>query len=192
MRTKRVLLFNSTHNKMSQTIWNVDNLHSEVQFKVKHLVISTVTGSFKSFSGQAVTSGEGLEDAAITFEIDANSIDTGQPARDEHLKNADFFETELYPDFKFVSTSFKKVKGDDFALIGDLTIKGITKSVELDAEYGGTEKDAWGNTKIGFEVTGTIDRKDFGVTFNSLTETGGLALGEKIKIVANVQLAKQA
>ena len=177
---------------MSKTIWNVDAMHSEVLFKVKHLVISTVTGSFKSFTGQAITEGNQFEDAQVEFDIDVNSVDTGQPGRDEHLRNADFFEAETYPQFQFVSTSFKKVKGDDYKLIGNLSIKGITKEVELDAEYGGTEKDSWGNTKVGFEVTGTIDRKDFNVTFNSLTETGGLALGENIKIAANIQLGRPA
>jgi len=177
---------------MSKTTWNVDNLHSEVLFKVKHLVISTVTGSFKSFEGHAVTEGDQFEDARISFTIDVNSVDTGQPGRDEHLKAADFFEAEQYPKFEFTSTSFKKSKADVYSLTGNLTIKGITKEVEFEAEYGGTEKDPYGNIKVGFEVTGTIDRKDFGVTFNSLTETGGLALGEKIKIVANIQLAKVA
>lgn len=177
---------------MSTTTWNVDPMHSEVLFKVKHLVISTVTGSFKSFSGQATTTNETLEDAAIEFTIDVNSVDTGQPGRDEHLKAADFFDTEKFPQFKFVSTSFKKSEEDIYTLIGNLTIKGITKEIELEAEYGGTEKDSYGNTKVGFEVTGVVDRKDFGVSFNALTETGGLALGEKIKVVANIQLAKQA
>ena len=176
---------------MSNTIWNVDALHSEVQFKVKHLVISTVTGSFKSFSGQAITEGDQFENAQITFSIDVKSIDTGQPGRDEHLLNADFFEVETYPEFKFNSTSFTLIKQDLYKLTGDLTMKGITKQVELQAEYGGTEKDSWGNIKVGFEVTGTIDRKDFNITFNALTETGGLALGENIKIIANIQLAKQ-
>lgn len=175
---------------MSQTTWNIDPFHSEIQFKVKHLVISTVTGSFKSFNGSAVADGDDLENAKVTVNIDVNSVDTGQPGRDEHLRNADFFEAEKYPQFNFVSTSFKKKKGDLYSLVGNLTIKGITKEVELKAEYGGTERDNWGNTKVGFEVSGTIDRKDFGVTFNALTETGGLALGENIKILANIQLTK--
>lgn len=177
---------------MSKTTWNVDVAHSEVQFKVKHLVISTVTGFFRTFSGSALTDGDSFENANVNFTIDVNSVDTGQPGRDEHLRNADFFEAEKYPEFSFVSTSLKKDKGDLYKLVGDLTIKGITKQVELAAEYGGTERDPWGNTKVGFEVSGTIDRKEFGVTFNSLTETGGLALGENIKILANIQLAKQA
>ena len=176
---------------MSKVIWNIDPLHSEVQFKVKHLVISTVTGSFKSFSGHAATDGDDFTNAEVELTIDVDSVDTGQPGRDEHLRNGDFFETETYPQFTFKSTSFTKVKGDLYKLTGNLTIKGITKEVELEAEYGGTERDPWGNTKVGFEVTGTIDRKDFNVTFNALTETGGLALGENIKVLANVQLAKQ-
>jgi len=177
---------------MSKTIWNVDPMHSEVLFKVKHLVISTVTGSFKSFSGTVVTEEDQFENAEIEFTVDVSSVDTGQPARDEHLRNADFFEAETYPQFRFVSASFTKIKSDLYKLTGNLTIKGITKEVELEAEYGGTEKDSWGNIKVGFEISGTIDRKDFNVTFNALTETGGLALGEKIKLIANIQLAKQA
>jgi polyisoprenoid-binding protein YceI len=177
---------------MSKTIWNVDPMHSEVLFKVKHLVISTVTGSFKSFSGQVVTEEDQFENAEVEFTVDVNSVDTGQPARDEHLRNADFFEAETYPQFKFVSSSFTKIKSDLYKVTGNLTIKGITKEVELEAEYGGTERDSWGNIKVGFEISGTIDRKEFNVTFNALTETGGLALGEKIKLIANIQLAKQA
>ncbi|KQS31534.1 YceI family protein [Dyadobacter sp. Leaf189] len=176
---------------MSKIVWNVDPMHSEVLFKVKHLVISTVTGSFKSFNGQAVTDGDDFGNAEIEFTIDVNSVDTGQPARDEHLKNSDFFEAETYPQFNFRSTSFTKIKADLYKLKGNLTMKGVTKEVELEAEYGGTVRDPWGNTKVGFEVTGVIDRKDFNVTFNSVTETGGLALGENIRIIANIQLAKQ-
>lgn len=119
---------------MSKVIWNIDPLHSEVQFKVKHLVISTVTGSFKSFSGSAVTDGDDFTNAEIELTIDVDSVDTGQPGRDEHLKNGDFFETETYPQFTFKSTSFAKSKGDLYKLTGHLTIKGITKEVELEAE----------------------------------------------------------
>ena len=177
---------------MSQTTWVVDKLHSEVQFKVKHLVISTVTGAFTSFSGQAITEDDQFEDAKIEFSIDVNSVFTSQEGRDEHLKGADFFDAEAFPQITFVSTSFKKAKGDVYNLIGNLTLKGVTKEVELEAEYGGTEKDQYGNVKVGFEVTGTVNRKDFGVSFNALTETGGLALGENIKVIANIQIAKQA
>ena len=177
---------------MAQTTWVVDKLHSEVQFKVKHLVISTVTGSFTSFSGQTLTDGDQFEGAQVEFSIDVNSVFTGQTDRDEHLKASDFFEAATYPQITFVSTSFTKVKGDVYELTGNLTMKGVTKEVEFEAEYGGTEKDQYGNTKVGFEVTGTVNRKEFGMAFNSLTETGGLALGENIKITANIQLGRPA
>lgn len=177
---------------MSETKWVVDNLHSEVHFKVKHLVISTVTGAFKTFSGHATTAEDGFENAQIQFEIDVNSVDTNQEARDEHLRNSDFFEVSAYPKITFVSTSFKKSGEDVYQLVGDLTMKGVTKAITLEAEYGGSEKDQYGNTKVGFEVTGTINRKEFGLTYNALTETGGLALGENIKVVANIQVGKEA
>lgn len=174
-----------------QIKWSIDPTHSEVLFKVKHLVISTVTGSFKSFSGNVSFEEDKLEDAAITFEIDVNSVDTNQEQRDGHLKSADFFDVENYPVISFSSTSFKKVKGDIYKLEGNLTMKGVTKPVEVEAEFGGTEKDAYGNTKMGFEITGVINRKEFGLTYNSITETGGLALGENIKLAANIQLVKE-
>lgn len=177
---------------MATTKWTVDNMHSEVHFKVKHLVISTVTGAFNTFSGSAVAADDSFEHANINFLIDVNSVDTNQSMRDEHLKGADFFDTEAFPEIKFESTSFTKAKGDVYKLAGNLTMKGVTKPVELEAEYGGTEKDNYGNTKVGFEVTGTINRKEYGLTYNALTETGGLALGENIKLIANIQLAKEA
>lgn len=177
---------------MSTTKWVVDPMHSEVQFKVKHLVISTVTGAFKTFSGEAITLGNDFENAAINFTLDVNSVDTNQEQRDSHLKSADFFEAETYPEIKFKSTSFIKTSDDDYKLLGDLTMKGVTKPVELKAEYGGSAKDAYGNTKYGFEVTGKINRKEFGLTYNALTETGGLALGEDIKLIANIQVAQEA
>lgn len=175
---------------MSTKKWVIDPLHSEVHFKVKHLVISTVTGAFNKFEGGAVTNGEGFENAAINFNIDVNSIHTNQEARDGHLKSADFFDTANYPAITFKSTSFTKVKGDVYRLAGELTMKGVTKPVEVEAEFGGSEKDAYGNVKYGFEVTGKINRKEFGLTYNALTETGGLALGEDIKLVANIQLSE--
>jgi polyisoprenoid-binding protein YceI len=177
---------------METTKWVIDPLHSEIHFKVKHLVISTVTGSFKNFNGEAVTNGDEIENAKIAFSADVNSIDTNQEARDSHLKSADFFDTENFPQITFESVSFKKAKGDVYQLTGNLTMKGVTKEVTIDAEYGGAAKDAYGNTKLGFEVTGKINRKEFGLTYNALTETGGLALGEDIKLIANIQLAKSA
>lgn len=177
---------------LQKTKWAIDPMHSEVQFKVKHLMISTVTGSFKKFSGVVTTQSEDFENAEVQFSIDVNSIFTNQEMRDNHLKNADFFETEKYPTIDFKSTSLKKVEGQIFLLTGDLTMKGITKRVEVNVEFGGMGKDRQGNLKAGFEVTATINRKDFGLTYNAVTEAGGLTLGEEIKLMANIQVAKEA
>jgi polyisoprenoid-binding protein YceI len=177
---------------MATTTWAIDPTHSEIHFKVKHLVISTVTGSFKTFSGTATSETEDFENAQVNFTIDVNSIDTNQAQRDAHLRSADFFETDKYPTIDFVSTSFKKAKGDDYKLSGNLTMHGVTRPVELDVEYGGSDKDGYGNLKHGFEVTAKINRKEFGLTYNSITEAGGLTLGEEIKLIANVQVAQLA
>ncbi len=171
-----------------KTKWAIDPMHSEVQFKIKHLVISTVTGSFKKFEGTIVRNGEDFTGADVNFEIDVASIDTNQPKRDEHLKSRDFFDVETYPKISFTSTSFLK-SGEDYKIIGNLTIRNITKTIELDVEYGGFQKDIEGNMKHGFEVTGKIKRKEFDMNFNALTETGGLTLGEEVKLIANIQVA---
>ncbi|MEP7265219.1 MAG: YceI family protein [Bacteroidota bacterium] len=175
-----------------QTKWAIDPMHSEVQFKIKHLMISTVTGSFKSFSGTVISPTEDFEDADIQFSLDVNSITTNQEMRDNHLKNDDFFQADKYPTIDFKSTSFKKVNDVNYVLVGNLTMKGVTKEIEVNAEFGGESKDHQGNLKAGFEVTGIINRKDFGLTYNALTETGGLALGENIKLIANLQVVKES
>ena len=171
--------------------WSIDPMHSEVQFKVKHLVISTVSGFFKSFEGSVETDNENFEHANIDFSIDINSIDTTQPARDEHLKSAEFFDAATYPHIKFKSTSFKKIGDDDYALTGNLTIKNVTKPVTLDVEFGGSAADFYGNTKAGFEITGKINRKEFGLTWDGVTEAGSVVVGEDIKLLINIQFAKQ-
>lgn len=177
---------------METTKWVVDPMHSEIQFKIKHLVISTVTGSFKTFSGDVTSAGNDFNNANIHFTVDVNSIDTNQQMRDDHLKASDFFDAKDHPSINFESTSFTKRDGDEYSLKGNLTLRGVTKPVELKVEYGGSEKDQRGNTKHGFEVTGKINRKEFGLVYNALTESGGLALGEEIKLVANIQIAKAA
>lgn len=177
---------------MAITNWAIDPTHSEVQFKVKYLVISTLTGSFNNFSGGATSPSGSFEDAEIHFSLDASSVNTHLAARDNHLRSADFFDTGKFPAISFQSTSFKKVKGDLYHLFGLLTIKGITKPVELDAEFGGLAKDLEGNTKAGFEVSGHISRWEFGLTFNPLTNAGGMVLGEEIKLVASIQLIQEA
>jgi polyisoprenoid-binding protein YceI len=172
------------------TTWVIDPLHSEVIFKIRHLVISTVTGSFRSFEGRAVTEGEGFNNAKVYLKIDVKSIDTNQAQRDEHLRNGDFFSADQYPYITFESTSFVSTGGSDFVMVGNLTLKGVTKSVELNVEYGGFQRSAQGVIKHGFEVTGVINRADFGMTWNVLTDTGNLGLGENIKLVANIQVSE--
>jgi polyisoprenoid-binding protein YceI len=175
---------------ITQTKWVIDPMHSEVQFKVKHLVISTVTGAFKQFSGEVESDGDDFNGANLHFTIEANSIDTNQEMRDNHLKSPDFFDTAKFPQITFQSSSFVKKIENSYAIQGLLTIKGISKEVGIIAEYGGSAKDSYGNLKSGFEVTGTINRKEFGLTYNSLTEAGGMTLGEDIKLIANIQISK--
>jgi len=174
------------------TKWAIDPMHSEVQFKVKHLVISTVTGFFKSFEGTVESENEDFEGAKINFSLDINSIDTNQTQRDEHLKSPEFFDAAQFPHIKFSSTSFTKTGDEEYELKGDLTIKGVTNPVTLNVEYGGTAADFYGNTKAGFEITGKINRKEFGLTWNGVTEAGAVVVGEDIKLHINIQLAKQA
>jgi len=174
------------------TKWVLDPMHSEVQFKVKHLVISTVSGFFKSFEGELDTDNDDFTDASISFSLDINSIDTNQTPRDEHLKSAEFFDAEKYPKITFKSTSFTKTGDDEYSLVGDLTVKDVTKSVKLDVEFGGAATDFYGNTKAGFEISGKINRKDFGLTWSGVTEAGAVVVGEDIKLLINVQFAKQA
>ena len=176
---------------MANTItWVVDPMHSEVQFKIKHLVISTVTGSFKKFDGKVITEEGNFNNAKIDFTMDATSIDTNQPQRDEHLKTGDFFAADLYPQIIFSSTSFVSTGSSNYKMVGNLTLRGVTKPVELSVEYGGAEDNGHGIIKHGFEVTGIINRKDFGMTWNRVLDSGGLGLGEDIKLIANIQVAK--
>jgi polyisoprenoid-binding protein YceI len=174
----------------TKTKWAIDTTHSEVQFKVKHLVISTVTGSFKKFSGEVLSADESFEGAEVNFSIDTNSIDTNQPERDGHLKGEDFFAAERFPSINF-SGVLDKSK-NDYKLVGELTIRGVKQPVTLDVDFGGVVKDPWGNIKAGFEVNGKVNRKDFGLVWNALTEAGGMVVGEDVKLHFNVELTKGA
>jgi len=173
------------------TKWIIDPMHSEVQFKVKHLVISTVTGFFKGFNGQVITESEDFQDSEIDFSIDVNSIDTNQEARDKHLISQDFFDAEQYPKMTFKSKSLKRISDDDYKLVGNLTVKGVTKEVSFDVEFGGTASDFYGNTKAGFEIIGKINRKEFGLTWDGVTEAGSIVVGEDIKLIVNAQFTKE-
>lgn len=177
---------------MATQKWVLDPMHSEVQFKVKHLVISTVSGFFKSFEGSLTTENDDFTGAQIEFSLDVNSVDTNQEHRDTHLKGAEFFDAEQFPHITFKSTSFTKKDDEEYELKGDLTIKGVTKPVTLNVEHGGSAADFYGNTKAGFDITGKINRKDFGLTWDGVTEAGSVVVGEDIKLVISVQFAKQA
>ena len=174
------------------TTWAIDPTHSEVQFKIKHLVISTVTGSFKTFEGTVETENDGFEGAKIQFSADIDSIDTNMAQRDAHLKSADFFDAENFPKLSFVSSSFTQKDDENYVLTGDLALRGVTKSVTLSATYGGQMVDFYGNTKAGFEISGKINRKDFGLNWSAVTEAGGVVVSDEVKLHINVQVAKQA
>ncbi|WP_231490644.1 YceI family protein [Pedobacter sp. Leaf170] len=176
---------------MATTKWTLDPTHSELQFKVKHLMITTVTGNLKSFTAELTSEGDEFERAEISFNGDISSLDTGNTDRDNHLKSADFFDAEQFPAMSFKSSSMEK-DGDDYILKGDLTIKGETKPVKLTAEFGGIATDPWGNTKAGFTLSGKINRNDFGLTWNAALETGGVMVSEEVRILGELQFVKQA
>jgi len=167
--------------------WSIDAMHSEVEFKVKHLMISTVTGKFSSYSGDIESSNEDFTEAKISFTADVKSISTGNEQRDGHLQSDDFFNSESFPQIKFISTGMGKNK-----LVGDLTIRDVTKSVELNVEYNGKMNDPYGNTKAGFEVNGKINRSDFDLKWSATTEAGGIVVSDEVKIICNIQLIKVA
>ncbi|HPE44200.1 MAG TPA: YceI family protein [Bacteroidales bacterium] len=170
--------------------WTIDPAHSEVQFKVKHLVISTVTGSFDRFSGQLETSSDDFTPATINFEAEVDSINTNNADRDNHLKSADFFDAANYPKISFVSESFEKTGESTYKLTGNFTMRGTTKKITLDVEHGGVMTDPYGNTKAGFELQGKVSRKEFGLSWNAVTEAGGVVVADEVKLLLNIQLAK--
>jgi polyisoprenoid-binding protein YceI len=176
---------------MVTTLWAIDPAHSEIQFKVKHLMITTVTGSFAKFSGSVQTDGDDFQNASISFSADVASISTNNEQRDAHLQSADFFDAAQFPELSFVSTSMKKTGGDGYALEGHLTMHGVTKPVSLQVESAGIQKDPWGNTKAGFELSGKLSRKEFGLVWNAPTESGGVLVSDEVKLMMSVQLAKQ-
>lgn len=176
---------------MATSKWAIDPTHSEIQFKVKHLVITTVTGRFNEFSG-SVEAGDDFENFDVTFEANIASIDTNNEQRDGHLKSGDFFDAENFPKATFVGKKSSQSNSEKFELAGDLTIKGITKQLTLNVEFEGIATDPYGQVKAGFEVFGKINRHDFGLTWSAFTEAGGAVVSDEIKLHANVQLVKQA
>jgi polyisoprenoid-binding protein YceI len=178
-------------NAIAQTAknWKLDNLHSNVKFTITHLVISEVDGSFKTFEGSISNTKDDFSDASINFSVDVASVNTDNASRDGHLKGDDFFNAEAYPKMTFKSTSFKKKSGNQYTLTGDLTIRNVTKKVTFDVTYGGTAKDGYGNTKAGFKATGKINRLEYGLKWNTLTEAGGAVVGKDVSIQLNLQFA---
>jgi polyisoprenoid-binding protein YceI len=174
------------------TKWVLDPSHSEISFKVKHLVVTTLSGKFDSFEGSLETSSEDFSNASISFSADVASINTGNGDRDGHLKSDDFFNADVFPKLTFKSTSFTKTGDAEYKLAGDITLRDVTKPIELTVEYGGTMVDPWGNTKAGFEINGKLKRKEFGLKWDTITEAGGAVVSDEIKLHLNVQLVKQA
>lgn len=170
---------------MKNTIWTIDNAHSDIAFKVRHMMISTVTGHFEDFKASVSTNGDSFENASIEFSAKTDSINTKNNDRDNHLKSNDFFNAEKFPEVKFVSKSFDGVK-----LVGDLTIRDVTKEITLDAEFNGIAVDSYGQTKAGFEIAGEINRKEFDLTWNAVTEAGSIVVSDKVKLVIDAQFIK--
>ena len=179
------------------TTWKIDSMHSEVNFKVKHLVISTVRGNFDNFDATVETNKEDFSDAMIKFEADVNSINTKNDQRDAHLKSADFFDAANNPKMSFESTSVKKTSDYELKVTGNLTLRGVTKEVTLDVVYNGTVNGLYNNEVAGFEIRGKLNRFDYGLQWNALTEAGGVAVSNEVKIEVlaefnKVQSAAQA
>jgi len=172
--------------------YKIDAAHSDITFKVKHLMITNVTGSFTKFDATMESAAADFSDAKISFEADTDSISTNNEQRDGHLKSDDFFAAGKFPKLSFQSKSFTKKNGDTYTLTGGLTIRDITKTVELDVEYGGTMTDPYGQVKSGFEINGKINRKDFGLTWGAVTEAGGVVVSDEVKLHLSVQMIKQA
>jgi polyisoprenoid-binding protein YceI len=174
---------------MASINWVLDPTHSELQFKVKHLMITNVTGTFNVITAKASTNGQGFNNTTVSFEVDVNSISTGNEQRDGHLRSPDFFNVEVFPTIKFQSTTYDASTGK---ITGDLTVRDVTKPVTFDVEFSGMEKDPWGNEKAGFSITGKINRTDFGLNWNAALESGGVLVSEEVKLQAEIQLVKSA
>jgi len=176
---------------MATTKWAIDPTHSEIGFKVKHMMFTNVSGKFDKYDGTFLTEDDSFENATIEFSADVDSINTGNTDRDNHLKSGDFFNGEKNPKLTFKSSSFTKKDDENFELAGDLGLNGVTKFVKLPVEFGGLMKDPWGNTKAALNITGKINRKDWNLNWNSALETGGVLVSEEVRLNIELQLVKQ-
>lgn len=171
--------------------WKLDEVHSKIRFSVRHMVISEVEGQFNKYDFKLTNDRDDFSTSQVKLIIDANSVDTRNNDRDNHLRSADFFDAEKFPAIKFISTSVKKINDEKYKLVGDLTIKEYTRPIEFEVTYGGQIKDPWGNTRAGFNVKGTIDRFDYGLKWNNLIETGGAVIGKNININCDIEVVKE-
>lgn len=176
---------------MASTKWVIDPSHSEIQFKIRHLMITNVTGGFQVFSSTVETEGDDFSTAKIHFSAKTDSITTGNEQRDNHLRSADFFDSAKYPEIVFEANGLIKKGDGEYEVEGNFTMHGVTKKVKLAVEAGGVVKDPYGQTKAGFSVTTKINRKDFGLTWNAATETGSVMVSDEVRISAEVQYVKQ-
>jgi len=177
---------------MTTSNWNLDTVHSGINFTVRHMVVSKVRGRFAKFSGSVALDENDLTRSVVEATIDASSIDTGTAQRDDHLRSADFFDAERFPEIRFRSTRIEQLDGDRYRLTGELTIRDVTRSIALEAEYGGRGKDPWGNERVGFTAKGALDRKDFGLKWNQALETGGVLVSDRVEIELEVQAVRAA
>ncbi|MPZ20840.1 MAG: hypothetical protein GEV06_23470 [Luteitalea sp.] len=174
------------------TTWNIDRSHASLEFSVRHLMIATVKGRLSDVSGRVLSDDSDLTTARVEVTVGVNSIDTREAQRDAHLRSADFFDVEKYPTLTFRSTRVTDVSNGTFKLVGDLTIHGVTREVGLDVTAEGRGKDPWGNERAGFSATTKIKRSDFGLVWNQVLETGGVAVGDEVKIAIDLELVRQA
>lgn len=175
-----------------ETKWTIDNMHSEIGFKVKHMMITNVSGTFGQFNANATTEGDDFSKAKFDFSAGINSINTGVADRDAHLKSDDFFNAETYPELTFKSTGVSKKDNENFVISGDLTIRDVTKAVDFTAEFGGIVVDPYGQTKAGLTITGKIKRSDFGLKWSAITEAGSIVVSDEIKLNSEIQFIKQS
>ncbi len=168
--------------------WNIDQSHSTIGFKIKHLVVSTVKGHFNDFSGKVTTDNDNFENAKIEFNINTTSISTNNEQRDNHLRSADLFDSTNFPSISFISTSFNKSSGNKYTINGNLTMKGVTKSITLEALFDGIVMGMYGKRVAAFTVTGSLNRQDYGVSWNAVMEAGGLVVANEVNLDINVEL----
>lgn len=177
---------------MTKAQWVVDASHSEVGFSVRHLMIAKVKGTFHAFEANIVADPADLTSAEISFTIDLSSVDTRNGDRDAHLKSADFFDIEKFPTLGFKATAISKTGEGEYSVTGDVSLHGVTRSETFEVTFEGTSRDPWGNTKAGFSATGAIKRSDYGLTYNAALETGGVMIGDDVKITLEIEALQQA